>query len=127
MVELLLQYGLPVLVAGVIAGLFGLAAKRRDARNETEQKTLPTWSEAMKENRELRVELKGLRTEFETHKTQTDSNIEGLRNEMQRQGGATRRVFRDVARQWVGPRPPVLDPLDIAILEDTLPASWRAS
>lgn len=138
MVEILLQFALPTVVAGLIAGAFGLANKRRDARNETEQKTLPTWTEAMKENRELRAELKSFRADFETYKDeaekeaaeykkQTSEEIKTLRDAFERQMGATRRVLRDVARQWVSPLPPVLHPDDVAVLSDTLPAAWRAS
>lgn len=127
MVEILLQYALPVVVAAIIAGMFGLATKRRDARNETEQKALPTWTEAMTENRELRAELSEFRDEFKEYKTTTDQELRDLRSEFERQMGATRRVFRDVARQWVSPLPPVLHPDDVAVLSDTLPAAWRAS
>lgn len=65
--------------------------------------------------------------ELEEVKGTLETKLEGVESEMRRQMGATRRVFRDVARQWTAPAPPLLHPEDIAILEDTLPAAWRAN
>lgn len=65
--------------------------------------------------------------ELEGVKDALESKLDGVESELRRQMGATRRVFRDVARQWVGASPPLLHPEDVAILEDTLPAQWRAS
>lgn len=65
--------------------------------------------------------------ELELVKVELSGELSSVKGEFQRQMGATRRVFRDVARQWTGAQPPLLHPEDVAILEETLPAAWRAS
>lgn len=40
------------------------------------------------------------------------------------QMGAVGRILRAIQRQWPGDNGPDLDPHDIALLEDTIPAAW---
>lgn len=119
--------GLPAAVSAIIVGAFMLWGKRRDAKNAAEDKQLPTWVEAMTENREQRAEINALRSEFDEYRDKTDTELERMRSIISRQATAFRRVLRDIARQWTSPLPPQLDPEDVAVLEDTVPKEWRAS
>jgi flagellar biosynthesis/type III secretory pathway M-ring protein FliF/YscJ len=138
--------GIPTtaLVSGVVALLLGVFAvvqtflnrtggpreKRRQAAAEAKAKAdqderarrEPGWAEVVAESRQLRIDNGKL---FEGQQ-ELRGMITALQENMTRRDQAMARVLRSAADQWPkGSRGPVLDPADLAILEDTIPHQWR--
>lgn len=61
-------------------------------------------------------EIDGLKTDVET-----------LKRNDNRKTSAITRILRAIAAQWPGDKGPVLDPNDIAEIEETIPLAWLRS
>lgn len=88
--------------------------KRIDARVKLELED--RWKEI--DTLKATVEEQG-----ETIKRQ-EAEIDALKEDAQRRSGAWGRILRAVAAQWPTPEGPNLDPLDIQVVEDTIPPAW---
>lgn len=53
-----------------------------------------------------------------------NGKVETLENQESKYKGAITRILRDIARQWPNPEGPLLNPVDIAEISETVPPSW---
>ena len=129
MLEILLQYVLPSVVAGGLGLLAIQLGKSRDrkaaeeaAKQERINEQFPGWAELVEENRNLRTELAELRNVID----ELRAKVETILTRENRWMAAVARIFRRIDALWVGDTGPDLDPADIAALEDTevIPPRW---
>lgn len=113
-----------VMLAGSV---FVFIKGRGENRNKTAEIKLALDKQIDERVQKALTDAYATNDQLKTVKAELEAQLSGLKDEMRRQGGATRRVLHDVARQWTSPMPPVLHPDDVAALSDTLPAAWRAS
>ncbi len=129
MLEILLQYALPAL----IAGLFGWASiassksrdkKAADAAAEAARinEQFPGWQELVDENRKLRSEL----TAVQDVQSKLRKEIDQIRSWYSKKLSAVARILRQIADQWPTAHGPDISAADIAELEDTevIPPQW---
>lgn len=50
--------------------------------------------------------------------------IDHMENRQKERDGAFARILRTIANQWPNAHGPELDPVDIALVEDTIPTGW---
>jgi len=140
MLEIVLQYVIPA----IIAGLFGWAAlasgkRREQKRVEAATKAaaeaarineqFPGWAELVTENRQLRTEITDLTTSngsLRSELAEVRDAVDELRRGANRKIAAVTRVLRQIAAQWPTAHGPDIDPADLAELEDTevIPPEW---
>ena len=53
-----------------------------------------------------------------------EEDVRSLQANQVRRDGAFSRILKALAAQWPDPHGPKLDPADIAIIEETIPAQW---
>ena len=130
MLEILLQYALPSVVAGVLGLVAILLGKSRDrkaaeeaAKQERVNEQFPGWAELVEENRNLRGELTEVRRTIDELRIK----VETILTREARWMAAVARIFRRIDALWPTEAGPDLDPADIAALEDTevLPPHWK--
>lgn len=140
MLEILLQYVLPSMVAGGLGLLAIQLGKARDrkaaeeaaklareaaeeaAKQERINEQFPGWAELVEENRNLRSELSGVRQLIDDLRLKVESMLAREARVM----AAVARIFRRIEALWPNETGPDLDPADITILEDSevLPPRW---
>lgn len=126
-----------IVIAGTIAGWFAVVNRRGGEKAQTR----PSWSDLEASNRAYRAELVNLPTQLramedsyrdaladvqEDLKKEFDRRIRNTEATFNRKLGATSRILRSIAEQAPIGFLPILDPDDLAeIDEDTIPAHWR--
>lgn len=53
-----------------------------------------------------------------------ETDVKALQTNQSRRDGAITRILRSIAKQWPNAEGPDLDPNDISIIEETVPAQW---
>lgn len=121
-------------ILGVLTWVTNRGRSTADVRSEQQKMIDARVDSIMKADRE-RAESDRERIEkLETTADEQESEIGALKVKVREQDeeisgwrrrwGAVGRVFRALGSQWPGPDAPRLDPLDLADIEDTIPADW---
>ena len=104
----------PIISGGILAAIAGFFSIRT-LRAQQQDKKLPSWVELDKSNRELRTDLDKLNDRFDEFVKSSSRERRAMQN-----------VLYAAADQWPQNSPgPVLNPYDLEVLSDTIPASWR--
>lgn len=124
----------PVLVA-IIGGIFltisGLVAwvstrgkTKTDAKTALDARIDARVEKQLSEAWEQIDSQKKRIDELETTTKIQETQITALKEHDTRRAGAFGRILRAIAAQWPTPDGPNLDPVDIQMVEDTIPPAW---
>lgn len=101
------------------------AKSAMDARidKRVDEKLAEAWSQVDDQAKEIE-ELTGKVKDLGGLLEDAQREIRSLKEDGERRAGAWGRILRSIAAQWPTPQGPDLDPIDIRIVEDTIPPAW---
>jgi len=115
---------LTAIIVATIAAIASMAAiiapiiKSRGDNRLAEQNAKTTLDRQIDER--IEKQLKDAWTRIDSLETE----FKELQTTQSRRDGAMTRILKALAAQWPDPHGPKLDPADIAIIEETVPAQW---
>lgn len=114
------------LIGAVFTGLFANHNRNASAKQTRE----PSWVELTTENRALRADLTAVQDAQDAMRTDLQNlhaTLNQKTDELSQKTDAFKSVLEDISRQTPPQFHPRLNPIDMGILEDTLPHAWLIS
>lgn len=112
-------------VIAPLVGAFAVLGAALIAYSSTKGKTRADVRNAMDERIDKRLETAWARLDsLEEQSRARAKEYDDLTHRMRERDSAFARIFRAIAKQWPHSRGPDIDPLDLSIVEDTIPATW---